>query len=125
MPSDSERQLPEILDLCHLTHLSALLDVNDNWAQALSLGEQQRIAFARILLQRPDFIFLDEATASLDEEMEEALYQLIRSRLGNATIISAGRRRTLLARHESKLRLTGGGKWLESSEVKEPMESVG
>jgi putative ATP-binding cassette transporter len=125
MPPDAERQLPEILDLCHLTHLSAELDRSDNWAQALSLGEQQRIAFARILLQRPDFIFLDEATASLDEEMEERLYRLIRSRLGHATVISAGHRRTLLAWHESKLILTGGGKWLNSSEVKESVEAAG
>lgn len=125
MPPDAERELPEILALCHLTHLSAVLDANDNWAQALSLGEQQRIAFARILLQRPDFIFLDEATASLDEEMEETLYQLISSRLGHATVISAGHRRTLLAWHESRLRLTGGGKWLNSSDVKESVEAAG
>ena len=64
----------------------------NNWAQSLSLGEQQRIAFARILLQRPDYMFLDEATASLDEEMEATLYRLIRSRLGYATVISAGHR---------------------------------
>lgn len=125
MPPEAERQLPEILDLCHLTHLSARLDENDNWAQALSLGEQQRIAFARILLQRPDVIFLDEATASLDEEMEEALYRLIRSRLGHATVVSAGHRSTLLAWHESRLQLVGGGKWIRRSEVRESVKSVG
>jgi putative ATP-binding cassette transporter len=124
-PSQGEQELPEILDLCRLTHLSTVLDKSDNWAQALSLGEQQRIAFARILIQRPDYMFLDEATASVDEEMEEMLYQLIRSRLSYATVISAGHRHTLLAWHKSQLILPGGGKWFRDSEVKESVGSAG
>jgi vitamin B12/bleomycin/antimicrobial peptide transport system ATP-binding/permease protein len=113
-PEDAQQQLPEILDLCHLSHLSPVLDKSNNWAQALSLGEQQRIAFARILLQRPDYMFLDEATASLDEEMEGTLYSLIKSRLAHATVISVGHRSTLLAWHESKLNLEEKGKWLKN-----------
>jgi vitamin B12/bleomycin/antimicrobial peptide transport system ATP-binding/permease protein len=121
-PPQAEQELSEILDLCRLTHLSTALDKGDHWAQSLSLGEQQRIAFARILIQRPDYMFLDEATASLDEEMEGILYQLIRSRLGYATVISAGHRHTLLAWHESQLTILGGGKWIRASEL---TESVG
>ena len=112
---DADRKLPEILELCHLTHLSQDLDQSNNWAQALSLGEQQRVAFARVFLQQPDYVFLDEATASIDEEMEETLYQLMRSRLDRTTVISVGHRRTLIAWHESRLALTGQGKWLASS----------
>jgi putative ATP-binding cassette transporter len=109
--SISERRLLEILDLCNLTHLSTELDRIGNWSQALSLGEQQRIAFARILLQRPDYLFLDEATASLDERMEATLYQLIRSQLRNTTVVSVGHRSTLVAWHESQLTLIGEGAW--------------
>ncbi len=110
-PTMSERQLLEILDRCHLSHLSSELDQIDNWSQVLSLGEQQRIAFARVLLQRPDFLFLDEATASLDERMEESLYQLIRSQLRSSTVISVGHRNTLVAWHESQLMLIDDGRW--------------
>ncbi|MGC8603603.1 MAG: ABC transporter ATP-binding protein/permease, partial [Desulfomonilaceae bacterium] len=85
-PTMSEPQLLEVLDRCFLAHLSKEVDQSVNWSQALSLGEQQRIAFARILLQRPDYLFLDEATASLDERMEEKLYQLIRTQLTNTTV---------------------------------------
>jgi vitamin B12/bleomycin/antimicrobial peptide transport system ATP-binding/permease protein len=125
MPRDAERQLSEVLDLCRLKHLSTMLDQSDNWAQSLSLGEQQRIAFARILLQRPDYMFLDEATVSLDEEMEKTLYQLIRSKLEYATVISAGHRHTLISWHQSRVELLGGGKWIRTSEVKESAESAG
>ncbi len=125
MPEKEDRRLPEILDICDLTHLSTSLDKGENWAQSLSLGEQQRVAFARILLQGPDYMFLDEATASLDEEREETLYQLVRSRLPYATVVSAGHRHTLLAWHESRLNLLGGGKWARVVGAKEAAETVG
>lgn len=121
-PNGSKALLPETLERCHLEHLSGVLDQNDNWAQVLSLGEQQRVGFARILLQRPDYLFLDEATASLDEQMEAMLYQLVRSQLAHVTVISAGHRSTLLAWHESSLTLTGQGRWLTQSD---PRKSVG
>ena len=107
----AERQLPKVLDLCQLEHLSTVLDQDDHWAQSLSLGEQQRIAFARVLLQRPDYVFLDEATASVDEEMEEWLYKLIRSQMERSTVISVGHRNSLVEWHESRLRLLGDGEW--------------
>ncbi len=111
----SEPQLPKILDLCHLAHLSMVLDQTDNWAQSLSLGEQQRIAFARVFLQRPDYVFLDEATASLDEEMENWLYRLLRLQMNHSTVISVGHRSTLVEWHESRLKLQGDGNWVMSS----------
>ena len=101
----------KILDLCYLGHLTTALDQSDNWAQSLSLGEQQRIAFARVLLQRPDYVFLDEATASIDEKMEKTLYQLIRSQLSATTVISVGHRSSLAAWHDLQLTLMGDGKW--------------
>ncbi len=110
----TETRLVDILDQCHLTHLSKVLDVSDNWGQSLSLGEQQRVAFARILLQRPDYVFLDEATASLDEETEATLYRLVRSHLSHACVISVGHRGTLQAWHDSRLKIIGDGKWLET-----------
>jgi putative ATP-binding cassette transporter len=124
-PRRADERLPEVLELCHLTHLLTTLDQSDNWSQSLSLGEQQRIAFARILLQRPDYMFLDEATASLDEHLEGMLYQLIRSRLPHATVISTGHRSTLLAWHQSRLRLIGGGKWITSPGATESLGSRG
>jgi vitamin B12/bleomycin/antimicrobial peptide transport system ATP-binding/permease protein len=70
-------------------------------------------------------MFLDEATASLDEETEEMLYNLVKSQLHKSTIVSAGHRSKLLAWHESRLRLTGGGKWIMSSDSRESAGSVG
>jgi putative ATP-binding cassette transporter len=71
----------------------------------LSLGEQQRLGIARALLQKPDFLFLDEATASLDEPSEAVLYRLMQERLPGAAIISIGHRSTLAAFHRRRLAL--------------------
>jgi putative ATP-binding cassette transporter len=71
----------------------------------LSLGEQQRLGIARALLQKPDLLFLDEATASLDEASEAALYRLIQERLPDATVVSIGHRSTLAAFHRRGLSL--------------------
>ena len=71
----------------------------------LSLGEQQRLGIARALLQKPDYLFLDEATASLDEASEAALYRLLQERLPDTTIVSIGHRSTLNALHRRRLSL--------------------
>jgi len=82
-----------------LTALTGQLDQVENWSMRLSGGEQQRLAFARALLLRPDWLFLDEATASLDREAEEALYQTLRERLPETTIVSIGHHDGLKAFH--------------------------
>ena len=77
-----------------------------HWNRMLSLGEQQRLAVARVLLQEPDFVFLDEATASLDEPAEAMLYHLLQERLKGTTIVSIGHRSTLGAFHRRRVEVT-------------------
>jgi putative ATP-binding cassette transporter len=84
-----------------LGHLAGNLERSENWAQVLSGGEQQRLAFARALLTKPDWLFLDEATASLPEQDQDRLYRLLKERLPGATLVSIGHRDSL-ARHHSK-----------------------
>ena len=75
----------------------------------LSMGEQQRLGLARAILQSPDYLFLDEATASLDEPAEARLYKLLRERLPQATIVSIGHRATLAAFHDRFLSMLPEG----------------
>ena len=86
-----------MLDQVGLDYLAPDLDKVDNWAQRLSGGEQERLAFARVLLAQPAIIFLDEATAALDEESEATLYGMLRDLPWHPTIISVGHRSTLRA----------------------------
>lgn len=83
--------------------LTGRLDEEDNWSQRLSGGEQQRLALARALLARPDWLFLDEATASLDPEAEAALYRLLHQRLPGTTIVSIAHRPAVGEFHERHL----------------------
>ncbi len=85
--------------------LAARVEEEAHWNRMLSLGEQQRLGMARALLHAPDFLFLDEATASLDEPAEAALYTLIERRLPKAAIVSIGHRSTLTAFHKRRLEL--------------------
>jgi len=87
------------------------LDETGHWSQQLSLGEQQRLGLARAILHKPDFLFLDEATASLDEAAEAALYRLIEKQLPCTTIISIGHRSTLKIFHKRTLKLLPEGDW--------------
>jgi putative ATP-binding cassette transporter len=80
-----------------------------HWNRMLSLGEQQRLGIARALLHAPDFLFLDEATASLDEAAEATLYRLLQQRLPHATVVSIGHRSTLAAFHKRRLALVQQG----------------
>jgi putative ATP-binding cassette transporter len=81
------------------------LDDDRYWAQQLSPGEQQRLAFARVLLHKPDWLFADEASAALDEAGEAALYRLIEERLPGMAIVSIGHRGTLGQFHERRVEL--------------------
>lgn len=101
----SDEEIVRILNLVGLEHFAVRLDEVDDWSRILSLGEQQRLAFARILLIRPAWIFLDEATSALDEPRERALYELLHQELPTASIISVGHRSTLFALHDTELRL--------------------
>lgn len=96
----SDEQIREVLTAVGLNHLVDRLDESRNWGQMLSLGEQQRIAFARALLLQPAWIYLDEATSQLDEESEGKLYTLLRKRLPQAGIVSIGHRATLAQYHD-------------------------
>jgi len=90
----------------HLGNLAVELDREDVWSQRLSGGEQQRLALARALLMRPDWLFLDESTSALDEELEADLYRIIAARLPDTTIVSIGHRSTLAAFHTRRLDMT-------------------
>ena len=86
-----------------LAQLSPELERQENWAQVLSGGEQQRLAFARALLNKPDWLFLDEATSSLPEEDQERLYRLLREKLPGTTLVSIAHRTSIGAFHRRKL----------------------
>jgi putative ATP-binding cassette transporter len=99
----SAERIAEALRAVGLPALAGRLDEDAHWNRMLSLGEQQRLGIARALLQAPDYLFLDEATASLDEAPEEALYKLLQERLPNTTLVSIGHRSTLDAFHRRRL----------------------
>jgi putative ATP-binding cassette transporter len=110
-PATDDGRLREILGRAGLSELSSLLGENRMWAQVLSLGEQQRLAFGRIFLQRPAWIFMDEATSSVDEPAEVALYEALIELLPRTAIVSVGHRSSLVAFHDTRLVLLGGGPW--------------
>jgi putative ATP-binding cassette transporter len=92
-----------------LPDLAERLEEDGHWNRMLSLGEQQRLGLARALLHGPDYLFLDEATASLDEPSEARLYRLLVERLPQATIVSIGHRSTLDAFHTRKMAMVEHG----------------
>jgi len=105
--------LQNVLENCALTKFQHRLDEINNWSQVLSLGEQQLIAFARVFLHAPDFIFLDESTSALDEKTESHIYENLRKYLPHSTIISVGHRSSLQQYHETVIILSSDDKELE------------
>ncbi|MBS0639841.1 MAG: ABC transporter ATP-binding protein/permease [Acetobacteraceae bacterium] len=98
-------EIEQVLKDVGLPQLVDRLDHDDNWPARLSLGEQQRLGFARALLARPDWIFMDEATASLDRQAEDELYSLLKQRLPNTTLVSIAHRESVARYHEQQLTL--------------------
>lgn len=94
------------LKAVNLGHLVDKLDVEDAWAHHLSGGEQQRLSLARVLLAKPDWLLLDEVTASLDEPMEAAIYAILRRELPDTTIVSIGHRSTLIRMHDRQVEMS-------------------
>jgi putative ATP-binding cassette transporter len=101
--------IAELIAAVGLPALAERLDEEAHWNRMLSPGEQQRLGVARAILQKPDYLFLDEATASLDEASEAALYRLLQQRLPSTAIISIGHRSTLLPMHRRFLSLMPEG----------------
>jgi putative ATP-binding cassette transporter len=96
-------RVAKAIEAVGLPALVERIDEEAHWNRMLSLGEQQRLGVARALLHAPDYLFLDEATASLDEASEAALYRLLHERLKGSAIISIGHRSTLTAFHKRRL----------------------
>lgn len=98
-----EARLAEVLRTCGLSHFVSSLNRADHWQQRLSGGEQQRLAFARVLLHQPAFVFLDEATSAVDPETELMLYEALLASLPEAAVISIAHRESLAVYHDHVL----------------------
>ena len=105
---DQRREAQVLLDV-GLPQFADRLNESNHWNRSMSLGEQQRVGIARAILHSPDYLMLDEATASLDEPAEAALYDLMETRLQHAAIVSIGHRSTLKAFHRRQLQLLQDG----------------
>jgi vitamin B12/bleomycin/antimicrobial peptide transport system ATP-binding/permease protein len=106
-----DERLHWALEKVSLPQCSKRLSEVADWVKVLSPGEQQRIAFARVLLTRPRAVFLDEATSALDEGLEYTMYDLVRKELPETILVSVTHRSTVGQHHEKHLHLLGGGQW--------------
>lgn len=122
-PGDDAR-LALALRAVNLGHLAGRLDHEADWSRILSIGEQQRVAFARVLFNRPAIVFLDEATSATDEGLEHMLYGLLREQLPGAMLVSVGHRSTLDAFHTHRLDLDGKGGWNTGSLAAGPVPAL-
>ncbi len=112
--------LREVLVKVMLPHLVDLLDEEQDWVKVLSPGEQQRVAFARVLLTKPKAVFVDEATSAMDEGLELTMYQLLRNELPDTILVSVSHRSTVEPHHQQRLRLLGNSQWELGRIDKEP-----
>jgi putative ATP-binding cassette transporter len=111
------KQIADALEAAGLPGMAARLGEEAHWNRMLSLGEQQRLGLVRAILHAPDFLFLDEATASLDEAAEAAVYRLLQERLPRATIVSIGHRSTLGVFHRRRVTLVRDGERYRARET--------
>ncbi len=117
----ADDRLCDALTKVALAPLALRLDEEQDWAKVLSPGEQQRIAFARVLLTGPQAVFLDEATSALDEGLEFALYEVLRTELPQCVVVSVSHRPTVERHHQRLLTLLGDGEWRISRIEQEPL----
>jgi vitamin B12/bleomycin/antimicrobial peptide transport system ATP-binding/permease protein len=113
--------LRDVLERVMLPHLVDLLDEERDWVKVLSPGEQQRIAFARVLLTKPKAVFVDEATSAMDEGLELTMYRLLRAELPSTVVVSVSHRSTVEHHHQQRLELLGEGRWQLSPVDKGPV----
>jgi putative ATP-binding cassette transporter len=114
-----DEQVREALRMVQLGHLQDRIDAEIDWSRILSPGEQQRVGIARILINRPRLVLLDEATSAVDEGLEHALYTLIRTHLPDCTLVSVGHHSRLTAFHTHYLDLLGEGRWDVMAPIKQ------
>jgi putative ATP-binding cassette transporter len=120
-PTDiTDETLRNTLSQVALTPLADRINEVRDWAKVLSPGEQQRVAFARILLTKPKAVFLDESTSALDEGLEHALYQLLHNELPHCVVVSVSHRPAVETFHDRHLELLGGGPWRLGEVHKQP-----
>jgi len=105
--------------------LKSALDVKKDWSSILSLGEQQRLAFGRLLYACPSLAILDEATSALDLDTEREMYRVVKERIPGLSVVSVGHRPSLKAFHDTMLRLKQDGQWeVKAVETQEHEQSV-
>lgn len=102
----SRKELIKYLEMVHLGEFADRLGFASMWSQQFSPGEQQRIGFVRVLIHKPDWVFLDESTSSLDKEHEKYLYDLLKTELPHCSYVSVGHRSSLVEHHEHVIDMT-------------------
>jgi len=116
----SDADLRDVLLKVMLPHLVDLLDEEQDWVKVLSPGEQQRVAFARVLLTKPKAVFVDEATSAMDGGLELTMYRLLRAELPTTVLVSVSHHRAVESHHQQRLELLGEGRWQLGPVDKEP-----
>lgn len=104
----TDAAIVDALRTCKLEALASRLDEQQHWAQQLSPGEQQRLAFARALLHKPDWLFMDEATSALDDATEQEMYRVLNERLPQTTFVSIAHRPNVVAFHTRQIAIAPG-----------------